>query len=168
MQLGRGVCQASGRGLRHGAVMPPFWTIQRIRHIAPTISSLRIPPGPILPIPPRRVLPPVDRSLGAKPRQAAKFLPLEKARRPGAKAMPAPAVTGPTPGAVHRRRISAFSCVFLRCVPKFVVQHFDLFRRQADLIEVGLGNLSDRIRLRGRVAGTSAAPFFRRLTNGFA
>lgn len=62
-----------------------------------------------------RVLPPVDRCFGTSPSQAAKFLPLEKARRSGAKARPAPALIGRTPGTVQRRRISAFSRVASLC-----------------------------------------------------
>lgn len=64
----------------------PLRMIQRIRLMAPTISSLRMSAWPILLIPPSRVFLPVDRCLGARPRQAVKFLPLEKVRRSGANA----------------------------------------------------------------------------------
>lgn len=65
---------------------------------------------PISLTPPGRVFPPVDLCLGTRPSQAAKFLPLEKARRSGAKARMAPAVTGPDRGP-WKTRISAFSPV---------------------------------------------------------
>ena len=76
--------------------------------MAPTISSRRMSVWPILLTAPSRALPPVERWRGTRPSQAAKLRPLSKVARLGAKAAMAPAVTGPMPGMVHRRRRSAF------------------------------------------------------------
>ena len=69
---------------------------------------------PILLIPPSLVLPPVECCLGMRPSQAAKFRPPEKAFKSGAKAMIAPAVTGPTPGTVHNLFISSLTLMASR------------------------------------------------------
>lgn len=87
--------------------LPPLRTTHRMTLIAPMISSLRMSHWPILLTPPRRVSPPLECCRGTKPSQAAKFRPLSKVLRSGAKAAIAPAVTGPMPGTVQSRRSSS-------------------------------------------------------------
>lgn len=74
----------------------------RITAVAPTTSSCRNLSLPALLIRPRRCLPPVDRSRGVRPNQAAKCRPLSKFAGFTDNAMVI-AVIGPTPGIAASR-----------------------------------------------------------------
>ena len=77
----------------------------RIAERAPVTNRRRIVRSPILVIPPRRSLPPLEFCLGTRPSHAAKSRPERKPCMFGTPAMIALAVIGPTPGTVSRRAV---------------------------------------------------------------
>ena len=84
-----------------------FMPARRMTEVAPTTSSLRRYPSPILQMRPRRSLPPEEFCLGTRPRNAANYRPFLKTAGSDTLAARAVAVITPTPGIVSSRRLTS-------------------------------------------------------------